>query len=250
MNERAFAGKRVVVTGAGRDFGRTLALLFAAEGADVIVSARTQEAAQATVDAVRRRGGQGHAYACDLSDAASIAGFAASLASEAAPIDVLILNAARWLEGDSLAEASDEEIMDTVSSGLTGAMLLTRHLLPALAQAPAADILAMVSVCGEPGYLASNAHPAFYAAKHGMAGFCDVLGARLAPQGIRVTGLFPPDFENIDPLAPEWEATRPDGGLLAAPAIWNAVRFALTQPRGGGVRRIHFSGPTRAELGL
>lgn len=250
MKQQAFAGKRVVVTGAGRDFGRTLALLFAAEGAEVIVSARKEVAAQATVEAIRERGGKAQAFSCDLSDPGSIAAFAAAVEAEEAPLDVLVLNAARWLEGDSLSEASDAEIMDTVTSGLTGAMLLTRRLVPVLARAPNTDIVSMVSLCGEPGYLASNAHPAFYAAKHGMAGFCDVLGARLAPQGIRVTGLFPPDFENIDPHTADWEADRPEGALLGAPAVWNAVRFALLQPRGGGIRRIHFSGPTRAELGL
>jgi NAD(P)-dependent dehydrogenase (short-subunit alcohol dehydrogenase family) len=250
MNPTAFAGKRVVVSGAGRDFGRTLAIMLASEGATVELSARNLDAAEAVAATIRDRGGRARAHACDVADPASIAAFAEAVAGDGSAIDILVLNAARWLEGEALDSVDDADIVDTVSSTLTGAMVLTSRLLPALRRAGQADILAMVSVCGEPGYLRSNAHPAFYAAKHGVAGFCDVLGARLAREGIRVTGLFPPDFDNVDPLSPDWHAPRGPGSLLGEPAIWNAVRFALTQPRDGGVRRIHFEGQTRAELGL
>ncbi|WP_349369144.1 SDR family oxidoreductase [Salinarimonas sp.] len=249
MSAAPFAGKRIVITGAGRDFGRTLAIMFAAEGGAVELSARDRDAAEAVAMTIRDRGGRARAHACDVSDPESVSAFAEAVAGDGSGVDVLVLNAARWLEGE-LDEVDDADIADTVSSSLTGAMILTKRLLPALRRAGQADILAMVSVCGEPGYLRSNAHPAFYAAKHGVAGFCDVLGARLAPEGIRVTGLFPPDFDNVEPLSPDWYAPRAPGSLLGEPAIWNAVRFALTQPRDGGVRRIHFEGQTRAELGL
>ncbi len=246
----AFTGKRVLITGAGRDFGRSLALLFALEGAELVISGRDRAALDAVAAEIAQRGGTAHVQVCDLADPRSVADFAAEVAGQAGGIDILVLNAARWLEEEPGEPVTDADIVETIASGLTGSILLTHHLLPALRAHGAADILAMVSVCGEPGYQRSGAHPAFYAAKHGLAGFCDILGARHAAEGLRVTGLFPPDFENVDPLSPAWDAPRPRGAILGARAVWNAVRFALTQPRDGGVRRIHFDGLTRVEAGL
>ncbi len=246
----AFAGKRVLITGGGRDFGRSLALLFAMEGASVIICGRDRASLGRVVTEVTSCGGRARAHVCDLSDPQSVASFAADVLNDEDRIDTLVLNAARWLEEEPGCSVSDADIVETIASGLTGSILLTHHLLPALRANGAADILGMVSVCGEPGYHRSTAHPAFYAAKHGLAGFCEILGARHAGEGLRVTGLFPPDFENIDPLSPAWSEPRRPGAILGAPAIWNAVRFALTQPRDGGVRRIHFEGATRVEAGI
>lgn len=246
----AFAGKRVLITGAGRDFGRSLALLFAMEGAELVISGRDRAALDAVAAEIAQCGGKAQAHLCDLADPRSVAEFAAAVSDYAGGIDILVLNAARWLEEEPGQPVTDADIVETIASGLTGSILLTHHLLPALRAHGAADILAMISICGEPGYQRSTAHPAFYAAKHGLAGFCDILGARHAAEGLRVTGLFPPDFENVDPLSPAWQAARPGGAILGAPAVWNAVRFALTQPRDGGVRRIHFDGLTRLEASL
>ncbi|MFD6725933.1 SDR family NAD(P)-dependent oxidoreductase, partial [Streptomyces sp. NPDC060131] len=63
---------RVVITAAGRDFGRTLAIRLADLGAEVFLSARRLAAAQRVRDEIRDRGHQRvHAFACDLKDPAS-----------------------------------------------------------------------------------------------------------------------------------------------------------------------------------
>lgn len=242
-------GKRVVITGGGRDFGRALSLLMAREGAQVDVCARRRSAAEETCLAIREEGGLARAFECDVGDPASIRAFAAALAEHEAPVDILLLSAAQWLEGDLGVDDNDEDIVSTIASGLTGAILLTKALLPSLRRAPCADIVAMISVCGQPGFLQSNAHPAFYAAKHGMAGFCDILRQRLRQEDIRVTGLYPPDFATTEACEQGTPAQGRHGELLHASSIWNALRYVLSQPRNCHVSSIHFDGPTRAELG-
>ncbi|MGH3371743.1 MAG: SDR family NAD(P)-dependent oxidoreductase [Nocardioidaceae bacterium] len=111
-------------------------------------------------------------------------------------------------------------------------MLLTKHLLPLLRRSTRADIVNLVSACGEPGHHRSSAHAAFYAAKHAQAGFADILSYRLRPEGIRVISLFPPDFVQDGP--------RDAGGQLTAQSVTDCVLFAVGQPRDCFIREFHF----------
>jgi short-subunit dehydrogenase len=63
-------------------------------------------------------------YLCDLAQPESISQFSSQILRSEKPIDILILNAAQWLSG-TIDEQSSTEIVSTVSSGLTGSILLT-----------------------------------------------------------------------------------------------------------------------------
>ena len=93
-------GKRAVITGGGRDFGQAVAVWLAREGVEVELCARRLADAQATVDMIVQEGGIARAYACDLSEPESVKAFAAQLLAQDAAVDILILSAAQWLEGD------------------------------------------------------------------------------------------------------------------------------------------------------
>lgn len=236
--------KRVVVTGGGRDFGQAVSVWLAREGAHVDLCARQLASAQATCDVIEGEGGTARAYQCDIADAGSVRAFVERLEEDQRPVDILVLSAAQWLEG-LLGEAdSDENIGTTISSGLTGSITLTRALLPSLRRSDAADIMAMVSVCGVPQFTESIAHPAFFAAKHGMSGFCQNMAHHLAKEQIRVTSFYPPDFE-VTGLG---DTVDPDRPLLNGRSIWETMRFVLTQPRNCHIDAVHFRGPTRESL--
>lgn len=236
--------KRVVVTGGGRDFGQAVSVWLAREGAHVDLCARQLTSAQATCEIIQREGGTARAYQCDIASAASVRAFAERLLEDDRPVDILVLSAAQWLEGPLAEDDSDEEICSTIDSGLTGSIVLTRALLPSLRRSRAADIVAMVSVCGVANFTNSVAHPAFFAAKHGMSGFCQNMADRLAGEQIRVTGFYPPDFEitGLD------ERVDPQSKLLNGRSIWETMRFVLTQPRSCHINEVHFRGPTRESL--
>ncbi|GAA1590321.1 SDR family NAD(P)-dependent oxidoreductase [Kribbella hippodromi] len=217
-----FTGRHVLVTGAGRDTGRKLALAFANRGAHVLATARTIAAAEQTAELIRAAGGAATAAVLDLSDPASI---------EQLPVDqldVLVNSGARYLDGTATAA----EIGDTIAGAATGTVLLTERLLPLLRASDRPDIVNLISAAGEPGHHRSEAHPAFYAAKHAQAGYAEILSARLRPEGIRVISLFPPDFVQDGPRAAEAE--------LTADSVVDCVLFAVGQPRDCFIRAFYF----------
>ncbi|MFF4761089.1 SDR family oxidoreductase [Streptomyces sp. NPDC001292] len=233
---------RVVITAAGRDFGRTLAIRLAELGAEIFLSARELTAAQRVRDEIRNRGHQRvHAFACDLTNPASIRDFASSVAEHTDRVDVLINNGSRYLAGPDLLSATDADVVDTIASGATGTVLTTKSFLPLLLNSEIPDVVTMVSACGTPGHHRSDAHAAFYAAKSAQAGFVEILSKRLRPQGVRVISLYPPDFDNADPLSEEWETTpREAKGALTAHSLVECILFAVAQPRDCFIKAFHF----------
>lgn len=233
---------RVVITAAGRDFGRTLAIRLADLGAEVFLSARALAAAERVRDEIRGRGHQQvHAFACDLTDPASIGGFAAGVARHTDRIDVLINNGSRYLEGPELQSASDADVVDTIASGATGTVLTVKNFLPLLLNSDRPDVVTMISACGTAGHHRSDAHDAFYAAKSAQAGFTEILSKRLRPQGVRVISLYPPDFNNPDPLSEQWEDTpREAKDALTAQSLVECILFAVAQPRDCFIKAFHF----------
>ncbi|MBW5483920.1 SDR family oxidoreductase [Streptomyces bambusae] len=238
--------RRVVITAAGRDFGRTLALRFAGLGAEVYLSARTLEGAERVRGEIRDQGPDGvaervHAFACDLTDPASIRAFAAAVAERTDHIDVLVNNGARYQHGPDLLSAADEDIVDTLASGAAGTVLMTKNFLPLLLKSDRPDIVTMVSGCGEAGHHRSDAHASFYAAKSAQAGFTEILSKRLRSQGVRVISLYPPDFDNHDPLSPAWqEAPRSARDPLTAQSLVDCILFAIGQSRDCFIKSFHF----------
>ncbi|MBB1246583.1 SDR family oxidoreductase [Streptomyces durbertensis] len=238
----ALVDTRVVITGASRDLGRALAVQFARQGAEVLLSARTWEAAEAVAEEIRALGhDRVRAYRCDTGDPSSVRAFARELRAHTDRVDVLVNNAARWLGGEDLLSVSDEDVVDTINSGATGTVLMVRNLLPLLRNSPRPDIVNMVSVCGVPQNHRSDAHDAFYAAKSAQAGFSEVLSKRLRPEGVRVISLYPPDFVNHDPLSEQWgSADRSADAMLTSQSVVECVLFAVKQPRDCFIRSFHF----------
>ncbi|CDG16733.1 SDR family oxidoreductase [Xenorhabdus doucetiae] len=240
----ALQGKRVVVTGGGRDFGQAVSVWLAREGAQVDLCARQLAGAEATCEIIRREGGIARSYQCDMSDAQSVSDFATQLLQDNQPIDILILSAAQWLEGYLGEGDSEADIVSTVNSGITGSILLTKALLPSLRQSQGADIVAMVSVCGIPQFTESVAHPAFFAAKHAMSGFSQNLAHHLSKENIRVTGLYPPDFQ-LNGFDEKLDDHKKMGEqMLNGRSVWETLRFVITQPRSCHIKAIYFQGPT------
>ena len=218
-------GAHVLVTGAGRDTGRKLALAFAAHGAHVLATARTQSAAEETVALIEAAGGNATPAVLDLADPESIERLTVDR------LDVLVNSGARYLAG----APSSADIHDTIAGGATGTILLTERLLPLLRASNRPDIVNLISAAGEVGHHRSPAHPAFYAAKHAQAGYAEILSERLRPVGIRVISLFPPDFVQ--------DGRRETGADLTAQSVVDCVLFAVGQPRDCFIRSFCFEQP-------
>jgi NAD(P)-dependent dehydrogenase (short-subunit alcohol dehydrogenase family) len=242
-------GKRAVITGGGSGFGQALVVWLAREGVTVDFCARRLEDIETTCGIVSAEGGNARGYVCDLTHAGSIEHFSGEILNSGAPVDILILNAAQWLAGELDAHPAAGSV-NTISSGLTGSILLTQALLPGLRRSGSADIISIISACGIPGFTDSIAHPAFFASKHGLSGFTQTLSHQLAKENIRVTGFYPPDFE-LTGLDEQPDSTAKMGEqLLNGRSIWETIRFVLMQPRSCHISTLYFQGPTRENVDL
>jgi NAD(P)-dependent dehydrogenase (short-subunit alcohol dehydrogenase family) len=143
-------------------------------------------------------------------------------------IDVLINNGAPWLPG-GIMELAEAEIASTVAAAVTGTILVTKGLLAGLRRSKAADIVTIVSTAGWPGWDFGSASAPFHAAKHGQSGFSDALRRELKDDGIRVTAIYPPDFDDVDPLDADWD--KPASSRLTNREVVETILFAISAPR-------------------
>lgn len=90
--------------------------------------------------------------------------------------------------------------------------------------------------------------PTFFASKHGLSGFTTKLAKQLSKENIRVTGLYPPDFDVAGLDVPVDNLSRMGERLMDGRSIWKTIRFVLAQPRSCHIGSICFQGPTREDL--
>lgn len=228
----SLAGKRVIVTGAGRGLGAALAVVLADQGANVVMTGRNMENLGATAESIRlRTGRRPEVHRLDMADAGAVTLFAKSMRDDGRPLDVLINNASRWLPG-RMDEHDAYAIQQTISGILTGTLLLTRGLIPALEKSGAGDILNIVSISGMANTPLLGASVAYYAAKHGQTGLTNGLRQELRGRPIRVSAIYPSGIRDISPLdEAAWNAAPPAGSWASNRDIVETVLFALTRPR-------------------
>jgi len=221
-----------MITGAGRGLGAAFAAVMAGEGAHVIMAARNPENLNATAESIRlRTGSRPETLVIDLADVSQVTLTAKKLRDEGKPLDILINNGAQWLAG-GLNDNDALSIASTITSGVTGTLLFTRGLLPLLEKSGAGDILNIVSISGLPNAPLQGASVAFYAAKHAQTGMTNGLREELRGRKVRVTGVYPPNLDDLSPLDDAaWNAQRPVNSRATSRDVVEASLFALSRPR-------------------
>ncbi|MGB3329588.1 MAG: SDR family oxidoreductase [Thermomicrobiales bacterium] len=188
MRER-FGGKVVLVTGAGRGIGEATAHRFAAEGADLVLLARTPE----TIAAVARQIEADHPgrtalpLAADVADPDAVEAAVRAAVARFGRIDVLVNNAAIAAPLDTLT-ADLAAWTHVVQVNLLGAVHLARAVSPHL---PDHAGSAIVNVSSIHGYRVEPGSSPYDVAKGGLDQLTRVLALELAPREIRVNGVAP-----------------------------------------------------------
>jgi 3-oxoacyl-[acyl-carrier protein] reductase len=184
-----FKDKLVIVTGGGRDIGRSISLRFAAEGAKVVINYRSDEAAaQDTLAAVEAAGGTALLHRADVTKADEVAGLIAAAADfGGGTVDVLVNCAGGMVARKTLAEM-DEAFFDTVMDlNFKSAFLVTKAALPHLAKGSA--IVNLSSLAARDG---GGPGASIYAASKGaLTTLTRSWAKELGPQDIRVNALCP-----------------------------------------------------------
>lgn len=184
-----FKDKLVIVTGGGRDIGRSISLRFAAEGAKVVINYRSDEAAaQDTLAAVEAAGGTALLHRADVTKADEVAGLIAAAADfGGGTVDVLVNCAGGMVARKTLAEM-DEAFFDTVMDlNFKSAFLVTKAALPHLAKGSA-----IVNLSSQAARDGGGPGASIYAASKGaLTTLTRGWAKELGPQGIRVNALCP-----------------------------------------------------------
>jgi 3-oxoacyl-[acyl-carrier protein] reductase len=185
---KALAGRVALVTGAGRNIGRAIALTLADAGAAIVVNARqSREEADATVAEIVKRGGKAIAALADVSNPDQVARMVESAHKQFGRLDILVNNAAVRREApiDQIGLAEWREIMGIV---LDGAFICVKACLPHLRQG---GVGAIVNIGGLTGHTGSKNRPHVVAAKAGLVGLTKALAHDLAGDKIMVNCVVP-----------------------------------------------------------
>ena len=182
------AGKTALVTGATRGIGRAIALRFAAEGADVAFTYRSQhEAAQSLVAEIEAMGVRAKAYTSDAESFEDAHKVVEDVKAEFGRIDVLVNNAG--ITKDGLMMRMDEAQWDAViDTNLKSAFNFIHVCTPVMARQRGGSIVSMSSVVGVSG----NAGQCNYSASTaGLIGLTKSIAKEMGPRGIRANCIAP-----------------------------------------------------------
>lgn len=184
---RQLDGRIALVTGSTRGIGRGIADSLAAAGAKVIVSGRSQAAADAVAAELNAAGGEAKGLGCDLLDEAAVGDLIARAIPLFGGLDILVNNAG----GDADAPAIDYPL-----DKWRQIMTLDLEVPFRLCQSAAEHFLAngggaIINVCSILGLTGLADACSYVAAKHGLVGVTKVLAIEWAAKGIRVNAVAP-----------------------------------------------------------
>jgi 3-oxoacyl-[acyl-carrier protein] reductase len=182
------AGKVAVVTGAGRNIGRAIALALAEAGSSILVNTRSNRAeADAVAAEIVARGRKAQPYLGDVADADQVQAMAETAVRHFGRIDILVNNAALRRE-KPFAEMSYGEWREIMNVTLDGAFHCVKACLPYLKKSGSGTI---VNIGGLSAHTGARDRAHVVTAKAGIIGMTRALAHDLAPDGITVNCVVP-----------------------------------------------------------
>ena len=181
-------GKVAVVTGSGQGIGEAIALLFAREGAAVVVNARTEKQVARVVDDIVQEGGNAHGVTADIGSLQGVDELVGAAANQFQQIDILVHNAGIF-PFDLLENLADDAWNEVISVNLTSAYRLTHACIPHMKERGDGRVLFTSSVQGNRVAVPGCAH--YATSKAGINGFIKAAALELSRYGITVNGVEP-----------------------------------------------------------
>jgi NAD(P)-dependent dehydrogenase (short-subunit alcohol dehydrogenase family) len=217
-------GKSAIITGSTRGIGRAIAEALAAEGCNVVVSSRHEDAAVAAAEEISARGhGQAIGVACDVRSNSDCERLVRETVKRFGRIDLLVNNAG--IGGfEPVATMSVDHWDAVIGTNLNSLFYCTHAALPHLKNAGTAWVINIGSLAGKNAFAGASA---YNASKFGLIGFSEALMQEVRHDGIRVSYIMPgsvaTEFDGSWPRGGDWMIQPEDIGrivldLLAMPA--------------------------------
>ncbi|MFC0528998.1 SDR family oxidoreductase [Phytohabitans kaempferiae] len=220
-------GRVAIVTGASRGIGRETAILLAAQGAHVVLTARKQAELDDVVAKIQAAGGAASAVPGDASSPTDVTRVVEHARAVPGRLDILVNNAGVGILGP-LAAMSVEDFDTQMAINVRSVFLYTRALIPILEKLGGGNIVNVASISGLAGFAGASAYSA---TKWATVGLSRGLDKELSPKGIKVTavcpagvdttwafntGIDPAEVANVERLKPQ--------------TVAESIAFAINQP--------------------
>ncbi len=198
--ERLLEGRTALVTGAGRNVGRGIALELARHGAKVVLV----DSDQARMERVRAESAEYgidvDGYVCDVSRNDAIGMLLSDLARDSCNVDTLINNVGIGTESALLGSATPTDWENLYATNVIGPALLTKGITERMVRENRTGNVIFITSIHQ---WRIRKDPAYSSSKAALGMMVKELALELAPHGIRVNG-----------IAPGWVEEQPDGSLL------------------------------------
>jgi NAD(P)-dependent dehydrogenase (short-subunit alcohol dehydrogenase family) len=203
-----FSGQVVLITGARSGIGQATAVLFAEQGASLVLAGRSH--ADETMDRIKAVGGEAIFVKADVSVASDVKNIVKTTVDTYGKLDVAFNNAGLLPITANLADQTLEDFDKIIAADLKGVFLCMKYEIPEMLKNGGGAIIntgSVVSIVADPGMAP------YVAAKHGVAGLTRAAGQEYIKDNIR-----------INLIAPGFTATEMTAGWMADPAMKELVK--------------------------
>ncbi len=180
-------GQVAIVTGAGRGIGRGIARALAAEGAHLVLAARTVEEIGSVAQEIRTDGGTALAVRADVTQEADIRSLVDTTMKSFRRLDILVNNAGVGVFREAV-DLRTEEFDRMWNVNVRGVFLMTKVVLPVMMKARSGAIVNIASLAGKNAFKGGTGYGA---TKWALRGFSASLMLEVREHGIRVVTIFP-----------------------------------------------------------
>ncbi|MBO0333297.1 glucose 1-dehydrogenase [Sneathiella sp. CAU 1612] len=183
---RGLSGKRVILTGGGSGIGRSIALRFAEEGADVAIFDLDLDGGEETIQMIKDAKGKATAYKVDISDRAQIDTAVAAF-EKGGPVDILVNNAG-WDRMVTFLETDVDFWKKVIDINLYGPLHMHHAVLPGMVKNGGGRI---INISSDAGRVGSSGEAVYSACKGGIISFSKTVARELARAGVQVNVVCP-----------------------------------------------------------